>query len=1326
MLLFLFLVWVFRFPLFEGWIRDRIRGALEAEGILLETGGIRGSLITGAEILDLRVAAAPGRPEIRSASVRRVRASWSPVALLLGSDAWLETVEVEGLRAVLDLGVPAPPAREREPAAGGGSPPHPAAIRLRDLDLTVIRGGDRFALAGLAVAADRTEDGYTGTVSAASLEVRVEGDVHRAVRPRASFRYAGGALRVDEAREGDRELGRLLEADLSRLDEGRLAARIDLPLPGGRVRGRVSGDFSGPGPGVSAALEIEHVDPRPFLRFLGLPGFEVRTVAGTVEGSIPGDGEPSLEAVRAAFDLVLTGTGYAGRPSRSLTVRGDLAGGILRARGEVEGKSTGFSARLALAAERFLDGRFTLRSVDASRARLAPAGLPVAGRVSGEGTVSGPFGNPSFSVDLAVEGARWGPYSARRVELSARGTPEEITVPRLVVEDGGDRLRASGRIATAEPVRFRGEAEVHVADLSARRDLLPAELPPRVSGALDLAVRADGTPDAPGLSLVLTARDPRVRGFAAGEVRLEARVPDLHRLLLDALTARGVPGVPPLTLTAEISRDARALTVREGRLLGPGGEVRLSGRVPLVPGEDLHLSAALSDVRAPDLARALSLPFPVLGLVRGDLRAEGTLERPRVDLELDIEAPGVAPPGRPAIRADRLSLSARLAEGRARLRTLRITAPGYTVEARARAPLDLRAPGQIARAPLSGELRVRGLPLSAAGPIPGVPRADGTLDLTLDLSGEVGSPRARGDLVLRGREIRAEGVPGVLLADLELRLGLTGLGPAGGSVRVESLSASALGVPVRGEGSFVLERGNFRQPRFTLSVPGADLASLAARLGLELPAAGTARARLRVLDGPRLALEVTGRDLRAGDVDLGTLDLAADWEDGVFSVRRGRVGGGGRYLSLTGTVPLALSFAPPSARVSGADSLDLHVVAHGLDLAEAGLPDSTLRAAGAVRADLYVTGPVTDPSWRGEIRLDGGRLRAPGAPPVEDLQIALTLRPGRILVRELTGTAGRGTFQVHGDVTLERGRPARVNLRLGARNLLLVRKEGLRLRSDLDLTLTGRAPDDLLLAGDATLRTFRALGHTGLLRNYFENRGALSSRPTVAPLPVTADPVLGAVRLDVRVKAPPESIRVRDEFVDAVAEGALRVTGTVAVPRPDGRIHVARGKATLPTATMDIEHAVVEFRRHEPLRPYVTARATTRIPPWRVTADLSGAADAPRIRLSSDPALPEPDVVSLLTTGAVRSEAAGALGGVAARFLGRQILSELSSGGSDSPFSRLADRIEVEIDSSKEGTGGIPAFRATLRLIDHWLYLRGAQDDPRNYGLDLVFRFTFR
>ena len=161
------------------------------------------------------------------------------------------------------------------------------------------------------------------------------------------------------------------------------------------------------------------------------------------------------------------------------------------------------------------------------------------------------------------------------------------------------------------------------------------------------------------------------------------------------------------------------------------------------------------------------------------------------------------------------------------------------------------------------------------------------------------------------------------------------------------------------------------------------------------------------------------------------------------------------------------------------------------------------------------------------------------------------------------------------------------------------------------------------------------------------------------------------------------------------------------------------------------------------LNPHLDVRATTRIRTYDVTMWLSGRVEDLTIRLSSEPPLPQEDLLALVTLGSTRAELGSSGGltfaGEAAQLMTRELLglepSEplvdvLEFGKSDTGQNqfrvgkRIGDKTTV-IYSGSFAEGGQQKLRVEYQIIGP-LLLAGEQSFTGGVGGDVIVRLRFR
>jgi len=218
---------------------------------------------------------------------------------------------------------------------------------------------------------------------------------------------------------------------------------------------------------------------------------------------------------------------------------------------------------------------------------------------------------------------------------------------------------------------------------------------------------------------------------------------------------------------------------------------------------------------------------------------------------------------------------------------------------------------------------------------------------------------------------------------------------------------------------------------------------------------------------------------------------------------------------------------------------------------------------------------------------------------------------------------------------------------------------------------------------------------------------------------------------------------VRSPQAQVRAGGSLSLQGTVAHPVVLGTIETQDGRITFRRHRFTLENVVVRFDDPRRINPYLDVRATTRIRTYDVTMWLSGRADDLRIRLSSEPPLPQEDLLALVTLGATRAEL-GTSGGLvfageAAQILSKELLGNdvsvptvdvlefgKNEAGEDQfrVGKRLNDRTLVTYTGSF-AEGGKSKLRVEYQLLGP-LLLAGEQEFNGGVGGDVILRLRFR
>jgi len=174
---------------------------------------------------------------------------------------------------------------------------------------------------------------------------------------------------------------------------------------------------------------------------------------------------------------------------------------------------------------------------------------------------------------------------------------------------------------------------------------------------------------------------------------------------------------------------------------------------------------------------------------------------------------------------------------------------------------------------------------------------------------------------------------------------------------------------------------------------------------------------------------------------------------------------------------------------------------------------------------------------------------------------------------------------------------------------------------------------------------------------------------------------------------------VRNNLADLVGSVSLEVNGPVKDPVVSGRITATSGTLNFRNDRYEITRALMDLPPQRNADPIINIQGESQIRGYRVTVGLSGPLSQPQAVVSSEPSLPQADVVSLITTGQL------ATGDTSTSVLSQSGLGTATSLLTDAlinaPAQRATSRLfglsRFEINPVISGrSGSTPAARLTL------------------------------
>lgn len=376
------------------------------------------------------------------------------------------------------------------------------------------------------------------------------------------------------------------------------------------------------------------------------------------------------------------------------------------------------------------------------------------------------------------------------------------------------------------------------------------------------------------------------------------------------------------------------------------------------------------------------------------------------------------------------------------------------------------------------------------------------------------------------------------------------------------------------------------------------------------------------------------------------------------------------------------------------------------------------RVDGNMALDVNVGGTIANPAFSGsaDMTINAARFSNPTLPALTNFNARLVFDGDSLNFPQFRGELAGGPFTISGQITFPKLTEPNFNLQLKADAVLVARNDDLTARVDADIKITGP------LAG-ASVTGNVAITNSQFLKNIDLIPIGLPGRPAPGPKPPSAspdlsfpDPPLRDWKFDVSIKTK-DPFLIRGNLANGGALVDMKLSGTGLEPRLDGSIRLQNVEATLPFSRLEIAQGFVYFNPDDPLNPGLDLQGTSLIRDYTIRVYIYGTANAPEAVFTSEPPLPQEEIISLLATGTTREELLGGgnvLAGRAVMLLGQQLYRKIFKKGQGAKSNSAFDRLDVDIGNVDPRTGQQTAT-ARYRVTDQVLLVGdiGVQGDFR-------------
>ena len=499
----------------------------------------------------------------------------------------------------------------------------------------------------------------------------------------------------------------------------------------------------------------------------------------------------------------------------------------------------------------------------------------------------------------------------------------------------------------------------------------------------------------------------------------------------------------------------------------------------------------------------------------------------------------------------------------------------------------------------------------------------------------------------------------------------------------------------------------------TIQSENLDLKKLFSDIGIKPGTSGTLNARLDA-DGTigdlNASLKVQMRDLRSDrwpKMEPATFELNAqavhDRLTMLGKLQQARI----QPLELNADIPFDI---PKIARVGKLPD-DTPITA------KARLPRSSVNFVrqfvpaleqldGNLGLDVDVSGTIGKPvfSGAGDMTVNVARFTNATLPALTNFSARLSFAQNALSLERFGGDLAGGPFTVSGRVTFPKLTEPTLDLQLKANSVLVARNDTLTARADADMTVKGPFAT-ATVSGNVAMTNSHILKNIDLIPIGLPGRPA-PEPPSERPQISFPDPPLRDWKFDVAIKTK-DPVLIRGNLATGAAIADIKLTGTGLRPELQGTVRLENVEATLPFSRLEVSQGFLYFDPGDSMNPRLELRGTSVIRDYTVRVYVYGTMLAPEAIFTSEPPLPQEEIISLIATGATRQELSGrgnVLAGRAAMLLVQQLYRKVFKKGEPTQNNEFFNRLDLDVGAVDPRTGR-QQVSARFKISDQFVFV---------------------
>lgn len=357
------------------------------------------------------------------------------------------------------------------------------------------------------------------------------------------------------------------------------------------------------------------------------------------------------------------------------------------------------------------------------------------------------------------------------------------------------------------------------------------------------------------------------------------------------------------------------------------------------------------------------------------------------------------------------------------------------------------------------------------------------------------------------------------------------------------------------------------------------------------------------------------------------------------------------------------------------------------------LSPAVRRADGTIAIAVEATGTISEPRLNGQVTLDGRSIRMMNnsIPPISNLAGRVALSGNTVTVQRFEGETGGGRFSIGGTVVAQNLLEPVIDARIRTDKVLAMRNDSVLVRVDADIQLRGPINKGAA-TGRVVLAQSRFNKEIQILPIILPGRPKPVPREVAQPTVISfPNPPLRDWTFDIAIVTSNEDpFLVRGNLAKGQVLVDLRLQGTGLEPYLVGNASMEQFSAQLPVSRLTTRRGLINFSRENPFQPTLEIESETVVRGYTIIARLDGPASAPRLDLTSEPPLPQQEIMSLLTTGSLAGELGENNSALATR-AGLIVLRDL--------YKRVFKR-DLPVPSDEGGDNFFQRFNVDLGAVD--------------------------